>query len=120
MFLDNSLQHFGSAAAIPDSFRINDRNRPGDTHAKTIGLGAKDERFRANQTELLQSLLEELPRNHPLLFRTAFGFGLIGAKKDVPLIFIQSQFAGGNFQCVVHRNESVTESGELREFLWWR
>src|SRR5438132_1066683 len=91
MLLDDSFQYFRRAGMIPDSFGINDRNWALRADAKAIGFRPIDQSFRACEFQFFEPLLEEFPRGQALFFRRALGFGLIRAKKNMPMIFLHTK-----------------------------
>ena len=92
MLLDDSLQNLRRARVIPNAFRINDRDGAMRANAKTIRFRAKNRRFLIpGQLQLLQPILQKLPRLEPLFLRATFWLRLIGAKEDVPLDFVDPQ-----------------------------
>jgi hypothetical protein len=92
MFLNNALQHHGRTGVIPSPFGINHGDGPAHTDAQAISFGSINQRLRPDQTKLVKSLLQKFPRDHPLLFRAALCFGLVGTQKNMPSEFFQPQF----------------------------
>ena len=91
MALDDLFEHLRRAGVIPNSIRINDRDRPMRADAQAVDLAAINQRLWAHQIELVQPLLEELPRGECLLAWGAVRFGLIGAQENVPAVLFQAQ-----------------------------
>jgi len=77
---------------IPDAFGINYCDGTTHADAQTVCFGAENQRLWPDQAKLFESVFEKFPGHHPLLFRTTFRFGLIGAEKNVPPEFLQSEF----------------------------
>ena len=87
MLLNDSLQHFRRARVIPRAFRINDGDGAALADAEAIGFGAKNQRLGTGQAEFLQAAFQKTPRGQAVFLGAALGFGLVGAQKNVPLIF---------------------------------
>jgi hypothetical protein len=68
---------------IPDSIRINYRDRPLFAHPKAISLRAVDAVLAFHQTKLGKTLLQVVPGLNPYFGCAAFGFCLVGAEKNV-------------------------------------
>jgi hypothetical protein len=82
MLVDDPREHRRIAAAIPRPFRIHDGDGASFANAKAIGFRAQDPAgFR--QSELLETLLQKLPRFNRSVSIAALGVGLIGAEKDM-------------------------------------
>jgi len=94
--MDDAFEHFGGAIAVPDAFGINDCDRAVLANAEAVSFGPVDERLWADEIEFFEPAFEEFPGLEPLRFGTALGLGLIGAEKDMALIFGEAEL-GGNF-----------------------
>ena len=92
MFLNDALQHCGRARVIPDPFGIDHRDGTARTDLEAIGLGARNERLRADETEFLEPVLEVIPRNQTRLPVTALRLGLVGTEKEMPPHGGQAEF----------------------------
>lgn len=90
MLLNNPFQNFRRARVVPNRFRINDRDWPVRADAQAVGFGAIDQPFRAGEFQFFKPLLQELPGRQALFFRSAFSLGLIGAEKNMSLIFLHA------------------------------
>ena len=96
MFLDDPFQHLRGTPPIPNTVRINHRNRTLLTQLQTVSLSTVD-LTTLYQPKLVQTPFEEIPGlDAVVLFRT-FRFGLVGAQKDVTLDFVDHQFIGFAF-----------------------
>ena len=92
MLLDDALQNLRSARMIPNPFRINDRDRPKCTNAKTIRFRAKNRRLvTLGKLQFFKPILQVFPRFYALFLRAALGLGLVGAEEDVTLDRIDPQ-----------------------------
>jgi len=84
VLLNDALKHFGRTGVIPDTFRINDRDRSARADAKAIRFGAIHLRVRAaGQTEFLEPLFQIRPRVESKFLGAALRLRLVGAKKNV-------------------------------------
>src|SRR6266446_1012369 len=98
VFLDDPFEDLGGAGVIPDAFRIHDRDGAVHAHAQAIDLAPVDQRFRACEFQILQSLLQKFPRGERLLPGRALGLGLVCAKENVPLVNGKPERARCRFQ----------------------
>lgn len=108
MFVDDAVGDFFRHRVIPDAFGIDDGDGPVFTDAQAVGLAAE----RA-VTGGRDALLHMLPDFVGLLFRRAFGLGLIGANEDVAIEFSDAEISGDcwqirDFAHVDLRTEGVT------------
>src|ERR1041385_1557392 len=87
---------------IPDALRINDCNGSPNANAQTIGFGAIYQWSWSDQVQFLEAVLQVIPGFEALFFRSAFGFGLVGAEKNVTFVFLQTQSDSYGFQVVSH------------------
>lgn len=83
VLLDDALENRRVALAVPDTFRIDDRDRTAFTNAQAVGLRAENA-APIRQAELLQAPLQELPRGQAPFLVAAFRRRLVAAEKDVP------------------------------------
>ena len=102
VLLNDALQVFGSAGMIPDSIRVDHRHRAVCADAEAIGFAAVNQGFGTAEFELVQPVLEELPRRRSLFGSTAFGLGGCGAQEDVPLVGVQIEGFRSRSQKVGH------------------
>src|SRR6187401_1763117 len=96
MLLDDALEDFGRAVAIPHPFRIDHRDRTFAAHAQAIGLGTRDTVL--GQVELFQPPLEIIPGLVRILARAALGLALVTAQEDVPPRTDDSDFVDARSQ----------------------
>jgi hypothetical protein len=82
MFLNDSLQHRRIALAVPDTFRVYDRDRTTFADAEAIGFRAKDAAL-LGELQLFEPPLQKSPCGKASLLITAFRFGLIAAEKNM-------------------------------------
>ena len=61
MFLDDPFEHLLGARMVPDALGPDDRDRTVGADLQAVGLGPLNS-ARPHQTELLEALLEVLPR----------------------------------------------------------
>ena len=87
---------------IPDSIRVDHRHRAVCADAEAIGFAAVNQGFGTAEFELVQPVLEELPRRRSLFGSTAFGLGGCGAQEDVPLVGVQIEGFRSRSQKVGH------------------
>jgi len=60
-------------------------------NAEAVDFAAVNQRFRLQEIQFREPLLQKVPRLQPLFLGGAVRFGLIGAKKDMPPIPLQSE-----------------------------
>ena len=58
---NDALQNFRRTTVIPDALGINHRHRPAHADAQAVGLGAKNQRLRADEIQFLQPPLQKFP-----------------------------------------------------------
>ena len=61
MLLDDLLEDFGCAEAIPYPFRIDQSDRSLDADSQAIDLAAINQRFRTDQCQLFEPALQKFP-----------------------------------------------------------
>src|SRR5215471_2337145 len=93
VLLNNSLEHIGCGAAIPDALGVDHRDRTAFADAEAVGLSAIDA---IKQAQLGEPALEILPRLDARFFRAALGLGLIRAEEDMAFNCGEAE-AGGDF-----------------------
>jgi hypothetical protein len=86
MFLDYTFEDRRCAGVVPHSFGVDDHNGAMTADAKAVDFGAANER--PGHLEILQSLLEVVPRSGAIFSRAAFGLGRISADEDVALVLV--------------------------------
>lgn len=69
---------------IPGRLRIDDNDGTSSANAKTVGFSAEHLGLSGGETEFLEALLEIVPGFETVGPSATLGFGLVGAKKDVP------------------------------------
>ena len=105
MLLDDPLQHFGGARAIPNGFRVHHGDGSLDAHAQAIDLAAINQRLRPGQVQIFEPALQILPGLQTLFLRRAMRFGLVGAQENVPPVFFQAQALDDRCQLARHGNQ---------------
>src|SRR5262245_60708365 len=83
MLLDDLLEHRWIALTVPGTLGIDDGNRSAFANAQAVGFRAQNPAL-LRQPQLLEPVLEEIPRRLPTLLVTALRFRLIAAEKDMP------------------------------------
>jgi hypothetical protein len=91
MFLDNPLQRLRARRVIPDTLGIDQRDGPSIADAQAVGARSIDP---VEQAKLGQAPLQISPGLQAFLVRTALGFALVGAEKNVPLYACDIQLSG--------------------------
>lgn len=84
MLLNDSFENLRCAGSIPDSFRVNHRNRAIQAEPQAIGLGSGNAPGAA-EAQFIQSAFEVVPSGETLVFSATLGFGLVGTNEDMPL-----------------------------------
>jgi hypothetical protein len=82
VFLNDSFEDCGVAAAVPDALGINHRNRPAVADPQAVDFRAEDPTL-LGQRQLPEAALEKFPRRKPPILLAALGVGLIAAQKNV-------------------------------------
>ena len=83
VLFDDPVEVLRSAARIPGPLGVDDGDRPFVADPQAVCLGSLDSAL-LREPQLLQPLLEVVPRFKRLLESAAFGLGLVTAEKDVP------------------------------------
>src|SRR5947209_3919453 len=89
MLLDDLFEHFGRAGMIPNSLRVNDRDRTMNAHPQAIDFASMDQWLGPGQVEFFKPLLQIFPGGQRLLAGRTVRLGLIGAKENVALVAAQ-------------------------------
>ena len=85
VFPDDDLEDIRGAVPVPRALGIDHGHGAMDADLEAIGLGAGDERARADEAEFLESPLEELPGFKAGGWVAALGLAGRGAEEDVAL-----------------------------------
>src|SRR5438046_10325745 len=83
MFPDDPLENRRIAVPVPDTFGIDDGNRPALADAQAVCLGPENA-APLGEPELLQPQLQILPRGKAAVLLTTLRARLIAAQQDVP------------------------------------
>src|SRR6266511_787716 len=83
VLLNDPLQHLGRAGVVPDALGVDDRDRAMHADAQAVGLGTIDAAVRERESQLLEALLEIVPRLDARLFGGALWLCLVAAQKDM-------------------------------------
>lgn len=92
MLLDDFLKHLRGTGSIPNALGVNHRNRAIHAKPEAICLGPRNAPWSA-EPQFVQSPLKIVPRGQSLVSSAAFGLGLIGADKDMPLDLVDVKAA---------------------------
>jgi hypothetical protein len=87
---------------VPGPLRIHDGDGTGAAHAQAVRLGAVDAALTI-QFQLFEPFLKVLPGFQSDFQLAAFGLGLVGTDKDVPLDGIDMQFLRFLPDSLVHK-----------------
>jgi hypothetical protein len=109
MPLNDFLKNFRCAGVVPHALRVNDGDWTIRADAKAVGFGAIDERFRAGELQFLEPAFQVFPRAKAFLSFAALRFALVGAKEDMALVLLDTEFFY-EFPQVAH-NFFQTEQG---------
>ncbi len=94
VFLNDALEHFWRARVIPDTFRVDHRDRAFYAHAQAVRARSKHNSF-VCKMKLSETVFEKVPRLVATLPIAAFWLSLVAAQEDVTLYFIEVEgFAG--------------------------
>src|SRR5205814_8739763 len=72
--------------------------------AQAIGFRPVNQRLSIGEIQYLETTFQIFPGLKPLFQGRAFGLGLVGAKKDVPLVSLQAQGVGYCAQFTGHNH----------------
>src|SRR5438094_67296 len=113
VLLDNPFQHDRRAGVVPHRFGIDDRNRSLSADPQAVCFRPIHQWFRSRELQFFEALFQVFPGFETFFFRRAFRFGLIGAKKNVAFIFLQTKSSSYGFQVVSHRaHDALERTGE--------
>src|SRR3954447_16231674 len=82
MFLDDPLEDWRIALAVPGAFRIDDGNRPAFADAQAVGFGSENAAL-LGQPQFLEARLQELPSDQATMQVAALRLGLVAAEQNV-------------------------------------
>ena len=114
MFLNDSLQVFTRALAIPGAFGIDKRNRAVETDAQALGLRTKHTAFYVDELQLLEPFFQEGPGAGLFLL---VGASASDTQEDVALNAFEFELFRHTRERLVeiHRVESTMRCGEKKQ-----
>ena len=88
--LDDALQVFRRAIAVPGAFRVDDGDRATDTHSQAVRLGPQHAAVDVVQAQFLEAALQVIPAF--LRPRDRCALATRHAEEDVPALVTETEF----------------------------